>query len=260
MDLFEDSVLRVARGLHTGGLNVTDPETTEEVETVDFSHEKGSPSTPEVISTVTTKNLLHHPDAHPIALDLLMLKKYGLDWLEWDAETIEFRLPRDLNSTISEVNAHKINAMKTLHLVDSFWERWEVFTWCTMSFNGFLPNFEIMQVPTVSQCALSVDVANRVRSDTKWSIEMEKYLQSVHIHDGVLCTQPPLDFVQIDTSTLVIHSSEIEKEWPTVRASKKAPQDDSVLSEQLRRMLAIYEYVEVSRSLLRQQIRVVQSV
>ncbi len=257
MDLFETGLRRVYSGL---GVSVTDPETTEEIETTDTSKEVGSSGTPSLVSGVSSKNILHHPDAHPVALDLLLIKKYGLDWLEWDAESAEIIIPRDLNSPISEVNAHKINAMRALHLVDSFWEKWEVFIWTTMAFNGVLPNFTILQVPTVAQCMVAVDTANRVRMDVSWSEEVKNLLASVHLYDGILCPQPPLEFVHVDTSELIVHRKDIEKEWPEVRSSKKAPTEDTHITAQLRRMLEAEEYLEHSRSLLHQQLQVIQSV
>lgn len=262
MDLFEESVLRAIQGLNLSAPSgsATDPETTEVIETVGPAPEKPSPSAPILVSGVTPKNILHHPDAHPIALDLLMLKRYGIEWLEWDAETVEMRVPVDFKTTLSEVNAHKINAVKSLHLVDSFWQQWEVFVWCTMSFNGLIPNFEVMQVPSVAQCLVSIDVANRVRTDTPFSDEIKRFLEAVYRHDGIFCPQPPADFVHLDTTNLLVDCEEVSKLWPDVKASGKAPSEESITAEQLRRLLIVNGYLEESRDHLRQQIKVVQNV
>jgi len=103
-------------------------------------------------AAVTAKNIWHHPDAHPIALDMFMLRQYGPEWLRWEPETLQHVVPEDFKtSALSDMNLAKLQACKTLYLVDSFWERWEVFVVCLMPFNGVFPDFQVMQVPTVAQ-------------------------------------------------------------------------------------------------------------
>jgi hypothetical protein len=209
---------------------------------------------------VTAKNFLRHPDVHPIALDLLLIRKYGSDWLEWEPESFALILPRDFQAQVSDLTISKIQALKTLHLVDDYWNRWEVFIWLTMSLNSIFPDFEVLQVPTVAQCMVSVDIANRVRTDTAWSQEMKLFLAVVHTHDDILVPQPPLDFVKIDTTGLPLNAEEIARAWAQVRVSGQAPQGDTVADEQLRRMLLVYKYLEESRVRLEKQLPILGHV
>lgn len=258
MITFEQELAKVNKSLGTSvPKNVTDPETTEEIETTDESPEVGSTGAPVLVTAVTTKNFFQHPDAHPIALDLMLLKKYGADWLSWEPESLPEVISRDFKTTLSEINFHKLNAAKSLHLVDSYWQRWEIFLWCTMAFNGVSPDFGVMQVPTVAQCLVSVDVANRIRDDVAWVDEIKLFLAAVYRHDGIFCPQPPTEFVKLDETGLV-DCAEVSRLWPDVRASKKAPEEESITAEQLRRLLIVHGYLEDSREQLKQQLRIVQ--
>jgi len=124
-----------------------------------------------------------------------------------------------------------------------------------MALNGVPPDFEVMQVPTVAQCMIAVDIANRVRDDVDWSTEVKTYIAIVHRHDEILVPQAPLDFVKVDTDGLPIDVPNILKRWRDVRTSEKPPIGDTVEDEQLRRMLDVYKILEDSRANLRQQLK-----
>lgn len=240
-----------------GDARLPDPtEITEDVSTEVEEHPKpvAVPS-----SLVTLQNIFRHPEAHPLVLDLIMLRRYGPDWLDWEPETIEAAIPNDFpTGNVSELNLSKINACKALHLVDSFWQRWEVFTWLTMSLNGVFPDFTTMQVPTVAQMLVSVDIANKIRVDTSWSGEVEAFMKTVYMHDGILVPVPPVDFFSIDTDA--VDTEDIDTKWPAVRSSGRPPTDDTVTGEQLRRMLIVTQYLEESRNRLRNQMELVPHV
>lgn len=216
-------------------------------------HETGSEG-PAHISGVTKRNIWQHPDAHPIALDLAMLNKYGPDWLEWEAETIQVVVPADFDtSALSDLNLSKLQACKTLHLVDTFWQRWEVFLWCTMPFNSEFPDFRQMQVPAVGQVLVSCDIAARIREDVEWSDEVKEFIASVFKHDDIFLPIPPCDFIPLEMPELV-DGAALAADWPKVRASGKPPTGDTVLNEQLRRLLDVNNYLEDSRTRLQQQL------
>ena len=209
---------------------------------------------------MTKRNLFTHPDVHPIVLDLMLLKLYGADWLEWEPETLELMVPKDTGTPeISGLAMSKIMACKTLHMVDTFWTQWEVFVWCTMPFNNLYPEFDVLQVPTVSQCLVSVDIANRIRQDVPWSEEVKRFIATVYRHDGIFCTIEPTEFVKIDTADFVIDCAELHKLWPNVRYTKKAPQDQTIMGEQLRLLLDVYLTFKKQQDVLRAQLTLVEN-
>ncbi len=233
---------------------------TEHIETVESQEPQQPKGQAPMVASVTTANLLRHPDAHPVALDYLMIRKYGLDWFEWEPETFEIILPRDFKGGVSDLNLSKIQAVKAMHMVDDYWLRWEVFNWITAPLNSVFPNFEVMQVPTVAQCMVSVDIANRVRTDVAWSDEVKAFLGVVHQHDDIFVPQEPLEFVKIDTAGLPLNVEEIALKWIDVRSSGKAPAGNNITDEQLRRMLLVHGYLVESRDRLHQQMSLLPNV
>lgn len=211
-------------------------------------------------ASMTAINLFQHPDSHPLVLDLALLQRYGPEWMTWEAEVLEWRIPKDFKtSDVSDLNMHKLQAVKTLHFVDTFWERWEVFVWCTMAFNDIFPDFEMMQVPTVAQALVGVDIANRVRDDISWSEEVKDYLAVVFKYEGIFCPLPPIDFISIDTPP-VVDCAEIQKLWPSVRSTNNPPTANTITAEQLRRMLIVNTYLEENRAQLDTQLKVLAHV
>jgi hypothetical protein len=208
---------------------------------------------------VTLKTLFIHPLTHPITLALTVLKKYGPEWLEWELETLHDSIQKDFGN-VSDLNLSKLMAMKTLHVADSPWQKWEIFIWCAMPLNGIFPDFEVMQVPTVAQCAVAVEIMDHTRRDVVFGEEVRKYLEVVHEHDGVFVPQTPLEMlVKISSGwPSDVHPSEIRARWSDVRRTFQPPTGNTGDDEQLRRMFSIFEHLEESRSRMRTQIPLIQ--
>lgn len=212
-------------------------------------------------SAVTAANLWHHPDAHPVVLDLVLFKHYGPQFLAWEAESLKRAISEDFRTSgVSELNLAKIQAVKTLHLVDSYWEDWEVFLWCTMSLNGVFPDFSTMQAPSAAQCLVSVDTANHLRDDMPWSDELKAFLEVCFRHDGVLVRVEPVNFITMNVDSTIANFKSIEERWPKVRDTRRAPSAETPEDEQLRRMLTAFGYLEESRARLRHQLGLVSHV
>ena len=235
-------------------LPALDADTTAETESVSTDHPDHTPTEPAPPPAVTAGNLWRHPDAHPLVLDLMMLRRYGPPWLGWEAETLRALIPEDFGTpTISELNISKLEACKALHLVDSFWQRWEVFVACLAPFNSEFPDFRVMPAPTVAQCLVACDIAERIREDVEWSGEMKAYVATVYQHDGIFLPLPPADFVTLEAPE-EIDVAELEKQWPGVRSRGRAPEGQTPLDEQLRRLLGAHDFLEESRSRMQQQL------
>jgi hypothetical protein len=204
--------------------------------------------------TVTAKNLWRHPDAHPIALDFLLVRKYGPEWIEWEPETLQLVIPVDFSTpTLSDLNLSKLQACRTVHLVDTFWQQWEVFLACAMPFNSQFPDFRVMQVPTVAQVLVAVDIAHRIRDDVAWSNELKEYVATIYRHDGIFLPLPPADFVTLEAPE-EIDQKALAARWNEVRSTGKAPIGETHMDEQLRRLLAADGFLEESRTRLHHQL------
>jgi hypothetical protein len=200
-------------------------------------------------------NLFQHPDAHPVALDLALLKKYGADWLTWETEVLSLRIVSDFpTTTVSDLNMNKIMAMKTLHYVDFFWTQWDAFHACVMPFNNLYPDFEILHPPSVAQMMVAVSVSKRVREDVAWSEEVKVFMEQACRFDGIFCPPAPLDFVDVAPEHDTVDRDDIQRKWPGVRSTGVAPEDNSVTSEQLRRMLRVHNYFRADTERLQTQL------
>lgn len=203
-------------------------------------------------------NLFQHPDSHPIVLDLLLLRKYGPDWLAWESEFIREKVPVDFpTKDLSDLNMEKIQAVRVLHLNDTFWQRWENFSPIVQVFNNQFPDFQKMQVATTAMVAVAIDTAKRIREDVEWSQELVDYMRMVCRHDGIYRPPEPLGFLDVETDHGLVDIDEINEKWPDVRRSGKAPTEDSIVAEQLRRNLIVHQYLEEFRDRLSSQLALV---
>jgi len=208
-------------------------------------------------ASITLGNIFRHPDAHPIVLDLILIRKYGVDWMDWEPETLTLVIERDFKSSLSEVNLSKIHATKTLHMVDTFWQRWEVFNWCTMCFNSLMPNFEVLQIPTVAQCMAAADTAQRIRQDVPYTEEVKQWLAATFFHDQIAYALEPLDFVHLDVENFHIDLENIKERWPEVRKTGRVPTAQSAEDIQLERLKTVHDYLSAYRARLTAQINLV---
>lgn len=249
---------RFSRALKGVGLEASprpeDP--TEIIETVeqDPDHRKVA----EVVRAPTPINLFQHPDAHPIALDLALLRRYGPEWMLWEPETLELRVPVDFRTqSLSAVNLEKLMAVKTLHVTDGFWRNWEIFSACVNPLNNMFPDFRVVQAPRYAEVLVAFDTASKIRDDVRLSDEVMSYIQVVMMHDGVLVPIDPLETIAPLTADYPIDVDVITGAWPAVRQTDRAPAGDTVEDEQLRRMLDAHHYLEQNRQRLRDQLPLV---
>ena len=74
----------------------------------------GTTTAPVVAGGVTASNIWRHPDAHPIVLDLLLLRAYGPDWLLWEAETLQHLVPQDFKTQVFVPHEHDLRIGRLL--------------------------------------------------------------------------------------------------------------------------------------------------
>lgn len=210
-------------------------------------------------SAVSIRNLFKHPEAHAIVLDSVLLDRYGPEWLLWEPETLQVTVQADFGHTLSDLNLSKLQACKTLHLVDTFWENWEVFLWCCMPLNDEFPDFEVLQVPTVAQCAVAVDVAGRIRKDTPWSKEVKTFWSVVYRHEGLFVPIAPLDDVGLEVpeglDVSLVRKKFEEAKRTRIHPPVRAPEDGQVL-----RLLVVHEYLEENSARVEAQLKAVSRV
>tara|TARA_Y100000310_G_scaffold334995_1_gene415982 strand:- start:14045 stop:14713 length:669 start_codon:yes stop_codon:yes gene_type:complete len=152
---------------------------------VENSSESGGPVVP--------KQAFTNRETHPLILNLLLLKEFGSDYLGWEPETCWVEIGRTWNTTISEINRNKIQAIRTCHVSDDPYERWEVFEKVAMGLVGLTPKFDLIQRPTLHRAALALDILAQVKEDLKLSDEVYKYVAAVMLDSGVAYGPGPLE-------------------------------------------------------------------
>lgn len=135
-------------------------------------------------------------DAHPVALMLVLMEKFGVDWLDWEADTLKTEILRTFRATsVSEHNWQKIQAVRTLTGTVGFWKEWPIFEKIIQALNNNVARFDITQRCTVSQLMAGVDIANTIRRGD-YGEEIQRYTAACCLDEGVTYLPPPLGFAQ----------------------------------------------------------------
>jgi len=179
------------------GIADSSDETADHIETT----EEGPKSKPEIEAKKTKpfskKNMFVHHDTHPILLDMILLEKYELSWFDWEPETVWRSIMKDFQtSSISDHVKSKIQAVRTTHITDLSFTRWETFSVITQALNNNIPDFEVMRRPTISQLFTAVDMMESIRNDVPFSEEVGLWCAAAMIDAGVICAPQPLAFCQ----------------------------------------------------------------
>lgn len=132
---------------------------------------------------------------HPAVLDIVCLSKFGHEWYGWLGETIAQEIKLSFNTNVSRVNWSKLMAVKTMHIVDTYWEEWEVFEKITNALNGVPPAIGIVQGLDTNQLLNGVEIANMIRKET-FNDEIARYIAACLLHDNVHYAPAPIEFAQ----------------------------------------------------------------
>lgn len=248
--------LELPDNLHALAESLAEDDALETEETVVYEDDRVRVDVAPPVPLPTTINLFQHPEAHPFVLDLALLRKYGPEWLQWEPETLEARILKDFHTTsLSQLNFDKLQAVKCIHLVDTFWEAWTVFSPCTQALSGTPSDFRVAQVITVPQMLIAVDTASKLRADMEYGLEVRTFMESAHLYDGMVCPIAPLEAIlDIEADDYDVDCEAVKARWDEVRASGKAPQGDTVEDVQLFRMLEAHQILEENRKQLQDQL------
>lgn len=154
-----------------------------------------SPQGSSVPKSLTSRSVFSHPEAHPVALDLVLLKNFELEWLQWLPDTLFSEIEKTFTTSIAEVNRIKILAAQTLHVTDVYWDKWEIFEKVLWSLNGQVPRVDVIQPPDLSILMSGVDMADGIRQET-YGEEVARYSAAVFLHENVFYAPEPLGFCQ----------------------------------------------------------------
>lgn len=150
---------------------------------------------PQAPKPLTSRSVFSHPEAHPLSLDMVLLKNFELEWLTWLPDTLFYEIETTFTTSIAEVNKLKILATQTLHVVDTYWESWEIFEKSIWALNGAMPIVNSIQPPDLPMLFAGIDMANSIRQE-KYGDEVARYCAAVFLHENVFYAPEPLSFCQ----------------------------------------------------------------
>lgn len=145
--------------------------------------------------SLTSRSVFSHPDAHPLALDVVLLKHFELEWLQWLPDTLFLEIEKTFTTSIAEVNKLKILASQTLHVTDAAWEEWEIFEKTVWALNGMVPRVDTIQPPDLPMLFAGVSMINDIRQES-YGEEVSRYCAAVFLHEHVHYAPEPLTFCQ----------------------------------------------------------------
>jgi hypothetical protein len=201
----------------------------------------------------TKKAAFTNQDSHPLLLDLIMIKEFGSQYLEWEPETCWQEVKLTLGTTVSEVNKNKIQAVRSCHVTESPYEEWHIFEKIALGLNSLIPKFDVIQKINPHICAVTFESMGHIKS-SELSEEVLKYVASVLLEDGVIFGPGPLKPCNEFIRKFV--SSEKQARVEKLVKENKTPTFDGVddTDVQVAKSRSILDYVEYDSKQLLQQL------
>jgi len=193
-------------------------------------------------------------DIHPLVLNLILVKEFGPEYLSWEPETCWVEISKTWNSTVSEVNRNKIQAVRTCHTTDQPYERWEVFDSVSLGLLGVPPKFDLIQKPTPHRAAFALEVLSQIKESRKVSDEVYRYVSACMLDYGMVFGTGPLSPCNKNMATLLDRHGRSQQAsvGEAIRESKQPTFDGNSDSDvQLMKTLSVKDFLEgTSRMLL----------
>lgn len=229
-----------------------------------------------VLAPITHRNLFVHHDTHPVVLDLALLAKYETDWIEWEPETLWKEIKEDFR--VPSISGHaraKIQAARTIHINEWFWDKWEVCCWITQALNNNIPDFQAIQKPSIAQLMNAVDVATMIRSGEEFNTEVQGWCAASVLDESVFYVPPPIDFCQDELLELLIEKKVEKPEQAIAAVEKRFAEvmslpaevwqgggepvlEESTVDVQVAKLKVACDYLSLRRRQLKEQLRLLQ--
>jgi hypothetical protein len=215
----------------------------------------------------SARNMFVHHDTHPIVLDIKLMDQYGVEWFEWEPETLWMEIMDDFRTpSISDHVRSKIQAIKTIHITDWAFTKWEVFCPIIQALNNNIPDFEILRKPTISQLFAGVDMMTMVRNDVEFSQEVQQFCAASMIDAGVVAAPQPIEFCQDEILELQkeigvpVDPKSIRDKY---RQMMSIPAEEVVLGVnpvdiQVAKLIVARDYLALRREQMKHQLRVLR--
>jgi len=205
---------------------------------------------------VTKASIFKHHDAHPVVLDYLLIDRFDFAWFEWEPETLwaEIRLEFQTPAVDDHVRS-KIQAVKTAHITDWVWTKWEVFCPIVQALNNNIPDFKVLRKPEPAQLLAAVDMLNDLRQE-EWSREVGHFIASALLERGIALAPPPIEFAQasidqyLQDENIPTDTSALRKRYDEVLDTplEEVELEETPVDVQVGRLVIAHDYMKMRRS------------
>ena len=138
---------------------------------------------------------LTKPDTYSVGLHILLLRTLGIEYLEWESETVWQECKRIFGQRPSLLNRGKIQACRTLHIAETPYSDWFIFEKTVLGLVGLPVQFHMMQKPSVNLVAVGVQTMQSLRL-LPFSSDVEKYIAGILLDEGFVFPPAELLFVK----------------------------------------------------------------
>jgi hypothetical protein len=132
----------------------------------------------------------------PNVFKKMLDEKFGVEWHEWEPETLLQEIRRVWNVTPVEEAFEKILALQTFVTTHLFWDDPIVFENIILAFNDRHVDPDLIQACSPEEISYAITVASRINRRGDFSQEVIKYIQACHVQYGQLVYHPSLEFAQ----------------------------------------------------------------
>lgn len=141
------------------------------------------------------KDFFLKDDSHPVALGVACHKLFGEDWLSWEPRTIYEELRDRGFGNISQhrSNTQKLQAFRTARNTIMPWMEWEVFEKVGHAFNGYVPNFDLIEPLSIGEVMITVDCL-RACQVVPFADEVKRYIAACGENEELEFLPDPITF------------------------------------------------------------------
>lgn len=160
-------------------------------------------------------NILVDDHTPPMVVYEFLNDKYGEDWWTWEFETIEHMLWKDFGLVLSDNQADRIQAIKTLLNNQRPFLDWYYFNQVAVAFGGAIADFTTIKSPSPGMAIAAMRTMMHIRPEEPFSRDVKKFVCLTLINDGIYCPPPSLFDVLNDEFDDLI-SAEAKAMWPAI--------------------------------------------
>ena len=178
-------------------------------------------------------------ETHASYLADILSDRYNTEWLEWEPETLWQTIKQDFYTDIHPINREKINAAKTVLLVDDFWMEWNVFEKVTKAINNQIPSFVMLEGCAPEEMSWCIEDSSRIRINS-FNDEVSLYVRANCLNAGYTLFPSQLNFAQ---GELTQFDRELLAQWNSHIDDMDFPVEEDAVGVQLARLNSVRHYV-----------------